>query len=331
MLYDYLQDKKIKHYPDLYYPTTIFCLDNDPLFLDAFYMAMGNYFPIVLSSDPEKSIAYLEEYYKNFQNYVSSVDDTELDYTTEFIYKIDALTYLSAMKRERYCLPTIIFIDYMMEAMMGDEVALLLKDLPIKKVLLTGHYDTAMAIQLLNDKIIDSYINKEELLQPKKLKKLCAFLQLDFFLEQHGYLYEQVSKIISNSDTMRDFIINNRIVEFYHLDDKGSCLFFNDQDSAFLKIILDIEELDLADENIRQYQSQQSNSLEKIDVPLLYWPASERLFNGDEKELSRRIEFRRIGETNLVEAAYELPVQELLFDQLPGFSQYYRANRLTKL
>src|SRR5690606_20295242 len=86
---------------------------------------------------------------------------------------------------------TALVVDYQMPVKNGLEFIRSLDHLPIKKILLTGTADLNIAINAVNDNLIDAFFKKEdENLVPRLTRKLDEY--------QFGYFFEH-SQLIKRS------------------------------------------------------------------------------------------------------------------------------------
>lgn len=152
--------------------------------------------------------------------------------------------YAIVMDRRRFDTPAVLVVDYAMPEMTGVELCTLLKDMPIKKILLTGQADERIAIDAFNRKLIDCFIKKGDPGAIDMLRAEIPRLQQAFFDEQtltlkdllarHVYAFLDDPAIGAVVDDLRN---RYRFVEHYLFPNPPGILFFDERGKATLMVI----------------------------------------------------------------------------------------------
>lgn len=132
---------------------------------------------------------------------------------------------------------TTLVVDYQMPIRNGLDFIKSLKKLPIKKILLTGTADLDIAINAVNDNLIDAFFKKEdENLVPKLTKKLDEY-RFDYFFEHSQLIKRSLIKLgdkplVESKDFQRLFdsmLQATKAVEYYLIDENCSYMFLDDK------------------------------------------------------------------------------------------------------
>lgn len=132
---------------------------------------------------------------------------------------------------------TALVVDYQMPNKNGLDFIRSLDHLPIKKILLTGTADLNIAINAVNDNLIDAFFKKEdENLVPRLTKKLDQY-QFDYFFEHSQLIKRSLTKLgdrplVESKDFQRLFDSTLRAteaVEYYLIDENCSYIFIDEK------------------------------------------------------------------------------------------------------
>jgi CheY-like chemotaxis protein len=85
---------------------------------------------------------------------------------------------------QRFRTPTVLVVDYSMPQMNGVEFCQALRDLPCKKILLTGTADESVAVAAFNRGLIHRYIRKSDVQALDDLEREILDLQLEYFMDR---------------------------------------------------------------------------------------------------------------------------------------------------
>ncbi len=152
--------------------------------------------------------------------------------------------YHIVMDRRRFDTPAVLVVDYAMPHLNGVELCALLKDMPIKKILLTGQADDRIGIDAFNRKLIDCFLKKGDPGAIDVLRTEISRLQQAFFdertltlkdlLARHIYAFLQDPAIVTLITELRN---RYRFVEHYLFPNPPGVLFFDERGKATLMVI----------------------------------------------------------------------------------------------
>jgi CheY-like chemotaxis protein len=157
--------------------------------------------------------------------------------------------YKEIYNLNRFDITTALVIDYDMPSKNGLDFVRSIKDLPLKKILLTGIADTEIAINAVNENLINAYFKKEDEYLLSKLKRKLIECQHDFFIEQSKIVKNSLRTIGKNIvfDTPEFQYLFSRIietsnaVEYYLIDDNCSYIFI-DSNGAITSLFIKTKE-----------------------------------------------------------------------------------------
>jgi len=219
--------------PCFYFPTTVLLLDDNPRFLDALCLDLGESIISKPYHDPKEALESLKTNYKlplypftqNAEPISSNAEPIKFD-----IASIHTLLY---QKPTRFEYITTIVADYAMPAMNGLSFCQQV-DPSIKKILLTAEADNQIAVDGFNQGIINQFVVKDGGNYNDKLKTFIQQAQYQRFIEHSELLLQSLGSITPLKDPgfvqfFKKLCEQYAIVEFYLLDSSGSFLLLNDQ------------------------------------------------------------------------------------------------------
>ena len=153
--------------PCMQFPTTTIFLDDDIHFLDVINLRTSNKFITKLFSCPYEAYEKLTIKNQLKINIFEKSDDIESENIgttldeSESLIKIKWGSLINVAKNEeRFRIPTVIVVDYNMPNINGIEFLKKIKDMNIKKIMLTGEADQQVGIDAFNDGLINRFITK---------------------------------------------------------------------------------------------------------------------------------------------------------------------------
>lgn len=213
-----------------YFPTTVLVLDDDKVFLNEIeeFLTENNIVAIPFSSS-SKFLHYLTRYHPPV-----SLDfflDVESDYynsATKLIRNRLSNIHKLIYNPQRFNQIAVVIVDYEILGETGLDVCKSIKNPYIKKIMLTNKATQMVAINALNNNIIDFFVLKQDIVE-------CL---VDAIKYQSFNYFKEISKTIEYPcDFMKEpFILNlfsiykNQFkpVEFYNYDENGSLLMFDE-------------------------------------------------------------------------------------------------------
>lgn len=225
---------KNKTLPCCYFPSTAILVDDNEHFLESIVFKLSDKLAYQLYDKPYQALEFLKDKYKscltvdkwvalNAQNPVS----TE---THPINININAI-YQELYNQRRFNEVSIVLVDYSMPSMNGLEFCQHIRDLPIKKVLLTGEADLDVAVKAFNEGIIDQFIRKDAYNFVGKVNQIIFELQKNYFQDFSSV----ISKILAVDPSypledanfiefFEDVCKEKQIMEFYLFEKSGSFL-----------------------------------------------------------------------------------------------------------
>jgi CheY-like chemotaxis protein len=212
--------------PIYQHPTMTVLVDDSPSFLHSLRFQLGAAFPSIGFSDTGAAIAWLRQHGAApaaLAGLLSPSVDT---------YTFAPQPYNIAMHVEQVCgirshpqrflTPSVLVVDYSMPGMNGIEFCEAVRDLPCRKILLTGVADERIAIDAFNRGLIDRYVRKSDVHALDRLEAELTQLQEAYFLAQsealrmllslHDYSFVNDPAICA---LVRELGARHKIVEHY--------------------------------------------------------------------------------------------------------------------
>ena len=101
------------------------------------------------------------------------------------MFRVETSSILQIARRlERFSHLSVIIIDYAMPAMSGLDVCRSIKDLPVKKILLTGMAGDSTAVDAFNEGLIDFFLVKQDARLSERLPVEVDRLQREYFAQR---------------------------------------------------------------------------------------------------------------------------------------------------
>ncbi|CAH0294892.1 hypothetical protein SRABI118_04191 [Massilia sp. Bi118] len=212
--------------PIFQHPTMTVLVDDSPSFIHSLRYQLGPGFPSIGFSDTGAAIAWLREHGSApaaLAGLLSPSVDT---------YTLSPQPYNIALHVEQVCgirnqaqrfmTPSVLVVDYSMPGMNGIEFCEAVRDLPCRKILLTGVADERVAIEAFNRGLIDRYVRKSDAHALDRLEAELTQLQEGYFLAQsealrmllalHDYSFVNDPAICG---LVRELGARHKIVEHY--------------------------------------------------------------------------------------------------------------------
>lgn len=233
--------------PACYFPTTVLFIDDSRDFLLNFVLQLDEGLAFRIYDSPFDALDFLQkkEVMSNRLLQRCLAENPRTDLKT---------IYYEIYNEHRFADVSVLVVDFAMPGMNGLEVCRLLQSSPIKKILLTGKADDKIAIEALNEGIIDRYIDKNDNEAAELITKNIESLQQQYFQE----LSEKVTQSIGlnlpahiQTDVFhtcfRRICKEKRIVEYYIADQEGSFLLMDEDAHAHLLTIKNENEWEIHD------------------------------------------------------------------------------------
>ena len=196
---------------------------------------MGQFF-----NDPQKALHFINDEYKEnpfIQRCFTRQEDVSSDHVVnDFNVR---LVHEEIYNPRRFQEMTVAVVDYSMPVMDGLAFCQQIKSNNLKKIMLTGEADEALAVKAFNESTIDQFIVKDTPDLMKVLLNRIREMQRAYFSEISDILLNQINITPRKSFLWLDDPIfaaffhqlckKNQILEYYLMDDLGSFLMLDDQ------------------------------------------------------------------------------------------------------
>jgi CheY-like chemotaxis protein len=181
-----------------YHPTSILVVDDDASFLQSFRFFYGDRFNCLSFQRPGEALTYLNSIpawapARPLAPAHGSIDPVDFE-PGDLVLQLKAGTLADVFADAgRFGLPSVAVVDYSMPGMTGIEFLEKVRDLPIRRLMLTGRADERTAIDAFNAGTIDSFFMKHEPNLTEVLASKIEKLQHRFFAEQTNTLASVLS------------------------------------------------------------------------------------------------------------------------------------------
>ncbi len=220
-----------------YFPTTTLFVDDDPAFLSNIGFEIDSNIPLKSCDKPRHVVALLEEKLSVgslLKKLVSHWDNENADLPASWVMKtnIEHL-YQEIYDPNRFSYISTLVVDYSMPGLNGAELCKLLKDNPIKKIMLTGAADYNIAVDLFNSGLIDYFIIKDNPQMAEQLNDSIRKAQYAYFEQVTSQLMHSMPKGSSPLEEpgfwqyVNSYFLENNFSEYYLIDESGSFLFID--------------------------------------------------------------------------------------------------------
>ncbi|MDF2939367.1 MAG: Response regulator receiver [Gammaproteobacteria bacterium] len=239
----------INQIPYCFHPSTIILVDDDVHFLKSLSLQLSSHGNCLAYHNPYEALDFLRTY-KNTPftdrcvSLSSSVtqDEPEIRIDLKKIYK-------EVFNPTRFSEVSIALVDYSMPGMNGVEFCRQIKNRKIKKIMLTGEADAAIAVQAFNEGIIDKFIMKGSPNMIQEVNKAIHEMQIKYYLDLSKLLTIALENNHSSppfflldplfSEFFYKIIAENKIAEFYLLENSGNFLLLDAKGNVSWLVVCD--------------------------------------------------------------------------------------------
>lgn len=233
--------------PLISYPLMVTLIDDDSLLLQALTGVLIKNYKTKEFTDPLIALEFFKNYEPLLQNSKFLRGCTEFenyDVSGHLPVDVDLLALEKLRQRsERVNDIGVIIIDYNMPGMTGIDFCRELKELPIKKILLTGEANNQLAVTAFNEGIIDCFIRKDSITLVHDIKFYLNILTQQYFIDNTKHLLKhlETDNLLPVSDPafitfFHEWCNTHKIREFYLIDQNANFLLIdeNNQQSYFI-------------------------------------------------------------------------------------------------
>ena len=174
-----------------FYPTTTLIIDDEPLLLESIESTLSNTTLCKSFHNTKSALEYAQTSNKHYLDIEDFLSTHSNDYEFSQIIQGDIFVRLKAsywfhmiQSDTRFSELSVAIVDYYMPFMNGIDLCRKLKHLPMKKIMLTGLASKELAVEAFNEKIIDSFILKQDVNLVEKLSEEIKELQKEYFIDK---------------------------------------------------------------------------------------------------------------------------------------------------
>ncbi len=240
--------------PAYQFPTTTVFIDDNMEFIEAVQSGIeSDHILVKKFDDPKKALNFLQNNTKpeNRHHAWTRVSPSENDFDSVSIeVKFSKICSMREDKNRSKQITTVV-VDYQMPEVDGLTFLAMLKDFPVRKILLTGIADAEIAIKALDRGLIDAYVRKHDHNLLRKIQEIILNNQVNYFQEQSG-LINSALKISQENDNFLSASYCDlfqtvkekyKATEHYLMDENGSCMFLSKNARRVNLIIKSLEQI----------------------------------------------------------------------------------------
>lgn len=171
-----------------FHPTTIAIIDDDPVFLGSLARRLRRHGRLCATfTDGEAALGHLRAVPSAALLHGACLVDETGIIAADWESTDRTLTFRLGRLRDlirnpaRFAAVSVAIIDYAMPGLDGLAVCRRLRDLPVRRLILTGKADERLAKCALNEGLIDGFLLKQDLALAQQLPTLVDRLQADYF------------------------------------------------------------------------------------------------------------------------------------------------------
>ena len=188
-----------RHVLPYFHQSTIIVIDDDREFLESFRSRFRRRMLCRAFGDPEEAIRHIRKTTPRMPRHSGCVVPGDLvssDGDQAVVFRPAVIRDLMH-DANRFEEVSVAVIDYDMPGINGLEVCRRLRDLPLRKVMLTGAADEKLAMGAFNEGLIDRFVLKQEADAVDRLEEVIHQLQVDYF----GRIGNELSSLIGLNES----------------------------------------------------------------------------------------------------------------------------------
>ncbi|MCE3253716.1 MAG: hypothetical protein K0Q67_2736 [Cellvibrio sp.] len=195
--------------PLCFYPTQIVFVDDNPEFLDALSIAFSKQFNVQSFSDTDSALNYINEYQREADLIANDEKPKPQGDSDAWVKRVLTHQNTKRFDEQRVKEVSVLVVDYSMPNMNGIEFCEKIKNLSIKKILLTGYATPADAISAFNNNIIHYYLKKND-------ENMLQDLEVAIHQLQHAYFTELSSSLKAGAiDSGTPFFADPQLADYF--------------------------------------------------------------------------------------------------------------------
>lgn len=217
-----------------YFPSSVAMIDDNDAFLTNLSLRMSDFFSVNTFVDPNEAVLFITKNYStnvlsDIQSIVKKGDDAENDYPF-YIIDFDRISQIHN-NSDRVNICSALVVDYSMPIMSGITFCEKLAEIPIPKIMLTGHVDFQLAVDAFNKGLINQFVVKDSPNMYENLLQAVMKCQDEFF-QLKSYPIMNAVQLTENTmlgsddyfECFRHILSRYSIIEYYLLDSYGTFL-----------------------------------------------------------------------------------------------------------
>jgi len=195
--------------PLCFYPTQIVFVDDNPDFLDALSMAFSKQFNVQVFTDTDSALSYINEYQREADLIANDEKPKPQGDSDAWVKRVLTHQNIKRFDAQRAKEVSVLVVDYSMPSMNGIEFCEKIKNLSIKKILLTGYATPADAISAFNKNTIHYYLKKND-------GNMLQDLEVAIHQLQHAYFNELSSSLKAGAiDSGTPFFADPKLANYF--------------------------------------------------------------------------------------------------------------------
>lgn len=186
-------------FPIYRHPILVVLVDDSQSYLDSIRFHLNTKLAFKIFTNPQTAVDWVKKSCKRHQADTAHSIHVSYDDETSSLERRNASIdlneiYFAVLNKKRFETPAVVVVDYAMPKMNGLQFCEELKDLPCKKIMLTGQADERVAVDAFNNNLIDQFIKKNDPLALERLEMAISTLQSGFFAEQTSTLKDLLTR-----------------------------------------------------------------------------------------------------------------------------------------
>jgi len=251
--------------PACYFPSTVLFLDDGRDFLLNLVLQLDEGLAYRSFHSPEKALDYIRKKpgeLELLQHRGLTAKKSSKPRLNETSAGDLAAIYKEVYNPHRFAEISVVIVDYILPVMDGLEFCRRIENNDIKKILLVGPADEALARAAVQEGIIHRYIKKTDANALSETTKSISDLQSQYFQEMSELIFQQLAieapsclEDMAFSRFFSQFREDNRLFEYYLIDSSGSFLLLDEDANVSFFIIKTKDDVKLHHQFARLYHA----------------------------------------------------------------------------
>ena len=200
----------MKHIYPYYHPTKVVLIDDDIGFLNSLSRQLNSDALFKCFSDVKAALQDINtQYHPGIYESCRGTPTDQIGSLSAQLVPWDFSCIIEqALNAQRHEETSIAVVDYYMPSMNGLELCNQIQRPEVRKILLTGVFDTSEAIGALNDDIITAYLNKNDADLSEKINALIS-------KQQQAYFGEINRRFYASGADIPDFLSDSAFIRYF--------------------------------------------------------------------------------------------------------------------